>query len=261
MGTTACVTSLCMADVASPSSDAPVVSTAAAETPAVAPITPTPEVSPAAPVETAPVAGAETAPVSDAAPTPTPPSADAPKTDAVSPDAKPAEEKPAEAEKPAVPVYAEFKMPEGFKAEAEKIQGYTNILGKYGVSQEAGQELIDFHASQMKQYADQVSRQQVDTFNDTQRQWVKDIDKEFGNKRDTAIGNAKWVIDQYGGSKQQKQELWDVLNFTGAGNHKAMIRTLNNVAKQLRERDAPPISQAAPAKSGNPADRRYGRTA
>lgn len=202
----------------------------------------------------------ETAPAPEPAPsTDTPPAADTPKTDAAAtPEAKPVEVKPPEAEKPAIPVYAEFKMPEGFKAEAEKIQGYTNILGKFGIPQEAGQELIDFHASQMRQAMDQVQKQQVETFNDLQRQWVSELDKEFGNKRDTAIGNAKWIIDQYGGTKQQKQEMWGVLNFTGAGNHKAMIRTLNNVAKQLREREAPQISQAAPANQGNAADRRYG---
>lgn len=259
-----------MAGDAPPSSDTPIAPAApAAVEPAPAPVTTTPEVSPAAPVETAPAVGAaEAAPAPEPASPETPPAtAEAPKTDAAAtPDAKPAEVKPAEvkppeAEKPAIPVYAEFKMPEGFKAEAEKIQGYTNILGKFGIPQEAGQELIDFHASQMRQAMEQVQKQQVDTFNDTQRQWVKEIDKEFGNKRDTAIQNAKWVIDQYGGTKAQKEELWGVLNFTGAGNHKATIRVFNNLAKQLRERGAPQITQAAPANQGNAADRRYGRTA
>lgn len=255
-----------MAESVPASSDTPIVPAASV---AVAPAPATPEVSPAAPIETAPAVGAETA----SAPAPvtpdTPPATtDAPKTDAAPPEAKPAEAKPAEvkavepeAEKPAFPVYAEFKMPEGFKAEPEKIQGYTNILGKYNIPQDAGQELVDFHASQMRALSDQFAKQQVDTFNDTQRQWVKDIDKEFGNKRDTAISNAKWVIDQYGGNKQQKEELWGVLNFTGAGNHKSTIRVFNNIAKQLRERGAPPINQTAPAVNGNPADRRYGRTA
>lgn len=257
-----------MADAALPSSDTPIAPAAPVAVEAVsAPVTP--EVSPAAPVETAPAAGAvEAAPAPEPASPETPPApADAPKTDAAAtPDAKPAEVKPAEvkppeAEKPAFPVYAEFKMPEGFKAEAEKITGYTNILGKYNIPQEAGQELVDFHASQMRQAMEQVQRQQIDTFNDTQREWVKDIDKEFGNKRDTVIQNAKWVIDQYGGTKAQKEELWGVLNFTGAGNHKATIRVFNNLAKQLRERGAPQVTQSAPANQGNAADRRYGRTA
>jgi hypothetical protein len=149
-------------------------------------------------------------------------------------------------------------MPEGFTAPAETIAAYGNILGKYNLSQEAGQELIDFHANAMKNASEAWQRQQQDSFNDLRKQWVSELGKEFGNRRDTVIDNAKWVVAQYGGTKEQRRELLDALTFTGMGDHRAMARLLNNVSKQLREREAPPAVQGkSPEQHMNPAERRY----
>jgi hypothetical protein len=234
---------------------APVAAPAAAEA---APATPTPAPIVAPAVEAAPTP-------EPAAPAPAPevkaegaPEVEAPKLELAAEEKKP-EGAPAEAATQTPPVYAEFKMPEGFKAEPAQISAYSNILAKYSIPQEAGQELVDFHTNELKRYSEALAQQQRDTFAETRRGWVKQVDKEFGNRRDTIINDAKWAISEFGGDKKQLQQVWEVMAFTGAGDHPAVVRLLANMAKRLREREAPGASVPnAGIRSGSPAERRYG---
>ncbi len=233
---------------------------------------PTP-VPPSAPVSEAPVASVEAI---QAAPTPTAetgdkpaesapaaPVANAPVEAAPAPegDKKPdGEAAPVEPPKPEAPRY-EFKMPEGVVADAPVMSAYTNILGKYNMPPEAGQELLDFHANQMTVYAERVAQSQQDQFSETRRGWVKEFEKMAGNRRDTMLNDAKWAVMQFGGDKKQVAELWNVLNFTGAGDHPAVIRAFANIAKASRERSAPQHGNPAVSAPTDPATRRYGKRA
>ena len=94
----------------------------------------------------------------------------------------------------------------------------------------------------------------------THRKWRANVDKEFGNQRDTVVNECKQVISQYAGNKKQLREVWDVLAFTGAGNHPAVIRMFRNIGKALNEGHAPSSSVPGNPNSGlSAADRRYGR--
>lgn len=150
-------------------------------------------------------------------------------------------------------------MPEGIEAPAPTMAAYHNILGKYGMSQEAGQELLDFHATQMKAAQKAMTDLQQQVFDDTQRKWRASVDKEFGNQRDTIINEAKSLITQYAGNKKQLREVWDVLAFTGAGNHPAVIRMFRNINRAFGEGQAPISAPSTGTNGQSPADRRYGR--
>jgi len=169
-------------------------------------------------------------------------------------------EAPKPAEEPVAPTYTEFKIPENVEAPKETISAYTNVLGKYKIPQEAGQELLDFHATQMKAAQTAMAEHQQQVFDDTQRKWRANVDKEFGNQRDTVVNECKQVISQYAGNKKQLREVWDVLAFTGAGNHPAVIRMFRNINKALNEGRAPAAGAPGNPNSGlSAADRRYGR--
>lgn len=227
--------------VVAPVVAAPVVAEAAAPAPAEVVVAKAPDT----PVE---------APAADAAPVA--PAAEAPQTDKP---AEPAEAAPAaEDAKPIAPIYTEFKMPEGLKADTAVITAYTNVLGKHNISQEAGQELIDFHANAMKQAVEQMGQQQQDIFAETRRGWIKDFDKQAGNRRDTILNDAKFAVAEVVKDKKDREAFWSVLNFTGAGDHPAVINAWAKVGKRLREREAPPPGLPNNgAKGGRPEDRRY----
>lgn len=230
---------------------APVV--AAAPEPAVAATEANPAPEPDAAPAAEPAAGeAETAASGEAAP------AEAALTEA-KPEGDGTEVK-AEPDKPAAPSYADLKMPDGVVSDPIVMGAFTGVLGEFGVAPEAGQKLLDLHANVMTQAVEAMAQHQQDVFSETRRTWIAEFDKSAGNRRDTILNDAKWAISDIVKDTKQRQALWDVLAFTGAGDHPAVINAFASVAKRLRERAAPaPGLPQNGAKSGSPADRRYGR--
>lgn len=234
---------------------------------------------PAAPVEAAVVESAPAAPVEGAAAEPAaetvveapvegekpaeevaPAESEKPAEGAGVEPAKPAVdgEKPAEGEAPAAPVYAEFKLPEGLQAAPEQITAFTGVLGKYGLSQEAGQELMDLHAAALKEMADAAVQRQQDAFLETRAGWVKEFDKLAGNRRNTILSDAKSLINDTIKNTEERKALWDALAITGAGDHPAVIMAWAKIARRLNERSAPPPGIPTRGAANNPAERRYG---
>lgn len=206
----------------------------------------------AAPAAEAPVAPAE------AVTEPTPVAEAAPVEAAPEGDKAQAEAAPAEPVEPVKPVYESFTLPEGFQAAPEQIEAFTGVLGKYALTQEAGQELMDLHASSLRAVGDQLQQHQQDVFAETRRGWVQDFDKSAGNRRDTILNDAKWAITELVPDEKARSALWNVLAFTGAGDNKAVIGAFASAAKRLRERAAPPPPLPPRKEPANPADKRYG---
>jgi hypothetical protein len=227
---------------ASPSTVAPVAESPPADAAAAIPVTTE------QPVAAAPAKEPSAVEAAPAAETPAPAEGAAPATEAA-----------AEPAKPAAPTYTEFKMPEGIAAAPDQISAYTNVLGKYGISQEAGQELLDFHATAVKKTAEAMQQNQQDTFAQMRRDWVSDFDKSAGNRRDTVLNDAKWAVTELVKDTKERTELWNVLALTGAGDNKHLINLLAKAAKRMRE----PGSKGSGlptngARNENPADKRYG---
>lgn len=173
-------------------------------------------------------------------------------------EAPPAEAAPAEPVEPVAPVYETFTLPDGFQAAPEQIEAFTGVLGKYGLTQEAGQELMDLHATSLKAMGEQLQQHQMDVFAETRRGWVQDFDKSAGNRRDTILNDAKWAITELVPDEKARTALWSVLAFTGAGDNKAVIGAFASAAKRLRERAAPPPPVPPRGKPQSAPDRRYG---
>lgn len=270
--------------------------TAAAITPA--------ESAPVSVVETAaaPVVAEAPAPAADAPPAPAEPAPsglliDAPaETPVASPEAKPAEApvepvKPAEAkegesapaadapkpeetpaEPPAPLAYEEFKFPEGVKPIEPILNEFKEIIGAKHLPQEEAQKLIDLSTK----YADEITRQaqqaQIDHWQNLQADWKRNFrdDRQLGgNQEMTTLSTAKAVIENYGGSREQVQELLTHISENrgnGMANFPGFIRMLNNIGKALNvfeDRMIVPENSAAQNTDPETArlDRRYGKRA
>lgn len=207
-------------------------------TPAVTPPVPAP-VEPAAPA--APPA---------AAPVPQPPEAKPPGETILG--AKPVEEKPAEPAKPegAPEKYTDFTLPEGAEVNAELMSSFKDLAKANNLPQAAAQQLVEFHVSALKQVADRADQLWADANN----KWVDEVkaDPEIGGanleKVKTTIAKA---FDQFGDPNVR-----DALEFTGAGNHPAIIRTLYKMASKLVEGAA--VTGNPPAAQRTLAERIYG---
>lgn len=226
------------------------------ETPAVeAPVeTPAPEAPVEAPAEEAPAAE----PVAEPAEAP------AEESPAEAPAEAPAEEKPAEeaAEAPK-PTYEAFKLPEGVKAEPEQMTAYHEVLGKYGLTQEAGQDLIDLHTKAIQETAqsitDQMVQRQTDVFTKMQDDWREEFYGRHPNNHNTVLDNAKFAVADTIKNAEKRKAFWGALSLTGAGNHPDVVDGLAAIGKRLREGSSPPNGLPANSRSGlTAAERRYG---
>ena len=211
-----------------------------------------PEAAPAATVEAAPEPAAEEPKPAEDAPAepekaPEPVKAEEPKPEAA---AEPAPE--------AAPAYAEFKLPEGLQVAPEQLEAFTGLLAEAKVSQETGQKFMDMHGQVLKQYAADLDQRQRDVFDETRADWRKLVDKQFGNRRNTVVEDAKWAIEQIVPNEKARKDLWGVLAFTGVGDHPALIGALASAAKLLRERAAPPRGLPPKGPPQRAADKRYG---
>lgn len=183
------------------------------------------------------------------------------------PEAKP-EEKPAaaviaEPEAKAAPVYTGFKMPEGVKLADEDLGRYTGILGKHGVTQEAGQDLIDMHIAELTKATQAIEKRQLDVFQSTREGWKQQYreDPEIGgNRQATSMKNAVDVVNQiFNGRAEQRGEFLKMLDWSGLGDHPEMIRALNLVHQIVKAQKpqivSPPVAAPVPQQQGRAATR------
>ena len=125
----------------------------------------------------------------------------------------------------------QIKFPEDFKVPTDdpSFTEFASITKKHGLNQEAAQEYVDLYAKTVKSAADKPYQM----WRDTQKGWQDEVmadpemgGKNFDNVRRT-IGSA---LNEYGDPKVRQ-----ALDFTGAGNNPAIIRTMYRMAKALAE--------------------------
>lgn len=163
-------------------------------------------------------------------------------------------EKPAE--QPVQPqlatTYQAFEMPEGLVAAPEKMEAYTGVLGKYGISQEAGQELVNLHADAMKNFAEETLRNQHKAFNETRSKWANEVraDPELGGAgHQTAMTAVARMRDLFVAEKDLPA-FNEFLRVTGAGDHPQFLKLLHNAARHFDEPPLPPPNPRPPKDIG-----------
>lgn len=223
------------------SAPAPAVAAAPVEAPAPAPAveTPAPAVESAPVVEPAPVTPVASLISEEAGKTAEPPKPEAP--------AETTEAAPAEA--PPAVTWTDFSLPEGIKLDDASLNTFKEVLGGELPPQERGQRLIDMHLQEIQRRDQAAFEHQVQVWNDTQEQWKNAVkaDPELGGNRfNTTIQTCINAVNRFGGNAQQRAELLQALDFTGAGNNPAIIRLINNMASRLAE--GTPVTQSAAPK-------------
>ena len=195
-------------------------------------------------------------------PAPAETKADAPK-DAKADDKAPAPaEAEALAETPPAHTYEAFKVPDGLKLDDERVKTFTTILDDAKATpQERGQKLIDLFVDEVGKVQKARDVYQRETFDKLQNSWKDELRKDpevGGNRMETALGLSKWVIEQFGGTKQQQSELLAQLSYTGMGNNVGIVRLLNNLANMLSEGEIVPASPRPAKDTRSRGERWYG---
>jgi hypothetical protein len=128
----------------------------------------------------------------------------------------------------------------------------SEALDAFRADPKAGaQKFLDLHNQTMQQYAEHVSNEQRRIFNEQVDSWRTQAmgDEQFGGAawktsskaiaraRDAFVSRHAFGSDAY---NAERQEFIQMLDYSGVGNHPAMLRLLHNVARFVDE-PAPPI--------------------
>jgi hypothetical protein len=183
----------------------------------------------------------------------------------------------APAEKPPAPVYDAFKAPDGFALDDKKVGEFSSMLGEFEVGAKAdhvqtqafGQKLVDFYTSEVQRIGEHVAQHQIDVWNRLNEQRINEFKADpqlGGNRQDTTLGNAKYVIEAFAGDLTKPpgdpsrlsaaQEILRVADAGGVSNFVGFIRLLNNIYERFRE---PEIASANPAPFRPDASRERGQ--
>lgn len=167
--------------------------------------------------------------------------------DAAKPAEKPADAKPdpaakkdgaapadaAPAEKPQARSYEAFTVPDGTKLDDKQVKGFTDVLEAADLGhQERAQKLIDMHVAEMQRVVNETTRHQRESWNAFTDKLKADYkaDPELGgNRTETTLGQAKYLVEKYGGSPEQVADTLAMLTHSGMGNHVGLARVLNNM--------------------------------
>lgn len=189
----------------------------------------------------------------------------------VKPEEKPSEEKPVE-QKPEeavaeLPTY-EWKFPDGVQVDNERMSIVNKVFGEmerdgkisHEVVQKYGQQLADFHVAEVQSVAQKVASAYDKVWKDQTKSWYDDFVKDpdiGGNRQNTTTNAARDFIRRHGGTAEQQTEVRTILEKTGLGNHKALIRLLANANLALGE-GKPLKAEAPPATPKNLKQKMYG---
>lgn len=178
------------------------------------------------------------------------------------------------------PAYTDFTFPEGAKVDAELVGQAKEAFGKYGLTQEAAQELINLHTSSAQKVLEAYQTQANDYWAGKSREWVAEVENDpriGGNRLNTSLELARGVWNEVIPDKAQRDRLFGDLTDTKIGDHPVLARALTEVGhrfqqvlqltgtatwadamKKLREPASPPSGREARGNGASrPADRRY----
>lgn len=142
----------------------------------------------------------------------------------------------------AAPVFNAFTLPEGVTLEADKVGAFTEMLGKFEVEnkgdhaavQKLGQQMVDMYIAEQTRQAQAQQDAWVKVRDGWKDQFTSDPEMG-GNRQNTTLSRCGAMIEQYGGTAAQQDELRSAFRITGMGDHPALIRLLANVGKALGE--------------------------
>lgn len=235
--------SVAPAVAATPVVDAPIIAPVV-DSPSVAP---SEDVSPAPVVETVTEVAEPESVLGDTVKPEVKPAAE-PKPEVKDP-AKPVTETPADGDRPVeevkaeLPVYEEFKLPDGVNLDKEQVAEFGKLLGEiesgkldHAGFQEAGQKLVDLATKATTDSINRLNDYYVQFHENQKKEWFESFKKDpemGGANLDQTVGALREAVEKYAGDEKQIAEFRSVMKESGVGNHPAVIRMMNNMAKEI----------------------------
>ncbi len=128
--------------------------------------------------------------------------------------------------------YEAFKLPEGIKLEGPQLEEATKLFRDLGLPQTAAQQLVDYHAAQMKAITDATTNTMTQMRSDWQAA-VK-ADPEIGSKLPQVKVEVSRALDALGDPALVTQ-FKAAMDLTGVGDNPAFIKAFYRMAQAVNE--------------------------
>jgi len=128
----------------------------------------------------------------------------------------------------------QISVPKGMEVDQGMIDGFKGIAKELGLKGEQAQKVADWYFKSTEGATQKMMQQREEQI----LKWAEEAksDKEIGGKEFQAnLNTALKAMRQYA-----DKEVVDLINSTGLGNHKAMIRMFAKIGKAIAEDKTPP---------------------
>jgi len=142
--------------------------------------------------------------------------------------------------------YEDFAVPEGFALDKDAATEFGALAKKGDLSQAYAQDLVNFYVKMQRQ----MNNAPAEFYEHKQNEWKAEINS------DPEIGGSKWngtkasigrLFDSLGDAKLT-DGFREAMDYTGAGNHPAVVKFLARVAQRLTE--GGPVRGSGPSSEG-----------
>lgn len=130
-------------------------------------------------------------------------------------------------EEPQTDPYESLQLPAG--ANAEEVASYKKLAGELNLKAEDAQRILDFESKRLQDAAAQAAAS-----------WEKETKQKYGEELPTVLATAARAVQQFGGN-----ELRELLDQTGLGNHPILVEAFNKAGALLKEDKMVPSNGAA----------------
>lgn len=120
----------------------------------------------------------------------------------------------------------DFKFPEGVVIDEEFAKDFKGVAKELNLNQEQAQKLVDLQSKFTQGYSEKVSEQFKTQVND----WKQESIAELGANYKQALAVVAKAMNSFG-----SPELRQLLNNTGLGNHKEVVKLFLNMGKMVSE--------------------------
>jgi hypothetical protein len=139
--------------------------------------------------------------------------------------------------------YSDFVAPEGVTLDPKLIEAATPVFKELGLSQEAAQKLVDFHAK----HSAETETRLLKTVDDMRAKWQSEV------RADKDLANLDAVKAELGRAKDKlpadvRTAFDEAMNLTGMGDHPAIVKGLFKLAQLVNE--GRPVIGSGPSPEG-----------
>lgn len=122
--------------------------------------------------------------------------------------------------------YADFKLPDGFKADPETLKKFQETAKTLGLPQDKAQKLVDFQAAMVGEQ----EQQQAAAYAKIRSEWKTETLKALGANATEEMALVAKTRDTFG-----SPELNKLLNESGFGDHPAVVKFFAKMGKAISE--------------------------